>query len=37
MFSDKLISIIRNSLPDESAQQIVDGLIVEFGVKRQTS
>jgi len=34
MFSDKLISIIRNGLPDETAQQIIDELIAEFGVKR---
>ena len=34
MFSDKLISIIHNGLPDETAQQIIDELIAEFGVKR---
>jgi hypothetical protein len=34
MFSDKLISIIRNGIPGESTQQIIDGLIIEFGIKR---
>lgn len=34
MFSDKLISIIRNGIPGESTQQILDKLIIEFGIKR---
>jgi len=35
LFSEKLISIIRNGLPDESTQQILNKLIIESGVKRQ--
>jgi translation initiation factor 2B subunit (eIF-2B alpha/beta/delta family) len=35
LFSDKLISIIRNGPLDKTAQKIIDELITEFGVKRQ--
>ena len=34
MFSDKLISIIRNGIPGDATQQMLDKLIIEFGIKR---